>query len=236
MTSESPKIDFVIPAYNAQGTITRTLESLQKQTDSRWRAIVVDDGSSDATGQAVEAIDDGRLSLRCQENAGPSVARNLGFGHGFGPLVCFLDSDDTIHEAFVEMMVPIAEEHPIGASCGYDYRSNEGELLHRVPAMGASRWTRSAMLALDPPAIMSMVYKRRVLDQLTSMGDLFNPKFRAFEDWDMLYRLCEAQGWQANAFGRCDSGFGELLVHARLALFVYGEALGAGARFDSIKV
>tara|TARA_R110002072_G_scaffold42064_21_gene118957 strand:- start:246869 stop:248200 length:1332 start_codon:yes stop_codon:yes gene_type:complete len=204
MTSESPKIDFVIPAYNAQGTITRTLESLQKQTDSRWRAIVVDDGSNDATVEAVVAIGDGRVSLRRQDNAGPSAARNFGFGHGRAPLVCFLDSDDTIHEPFVELMVPIASEHSIGASCGYDYRSAEGDQLHRVPAMGVSRWTRSAMLALDPPAIMSMVYKRSVLDQLVSMGDLFNPKLRAFEDWDMLYRLCEAHGLQANAFGRCE--------------------------------
>ncbi len=238
MINESPKIDFVIPAYNARGTIARTLASLLNQTDPRWRAIVVDDGSSDATGEAVALIGDDRVSLRRQENAGPSAARNLGFQYGCAPLVCFIDSDDTIHEAFIEQMAPIASEYPIGASCGYDYRGAGGEQLHRVPAMGASRWTRSAMLALDPPAIMSMVYRRTVLDQLAATGDLFNPKLRAFEDWDMLYRLCEAHGWQTNAFGRCDQALAsywctqDSLCSSMATLWEQGRSL-IGAKCDS---
>ena len=204
MTIESPKIDFVIPAYNAQRTIDRTLASLLNQTDPRWLAIVVDDGSTDATGESIDAVGDPRISVHRQDNYGPSTARNHGFRLGRASFVCFLDSDDTIHEEFVQRMVPIASDSLIGVSCRYDYRGDEGEQIHRVPAMGASRWTRSAMLTLDPPAIMSMVYKRSVLDQLASTGDLFNPQLRAFEDWDMLFRLCEAHSWQVNAFGSCD--------------------------------
>lgn len=204
MSVDQPQIDFVIPAYNAQETILRTISSLQAQSDPRWVAIVVDDGSTDSTVQIVEEINDPRVQVHSQLNAGPSAARNYGYGIDASPLVCFLDADDTVHRDFVKRMAPIALGAVLGASCGYDYKGVQGDTLCTVPPMGRHRFERPNMLGLDPPAIMSTVYKRSVLDELMNTGPIFDESMRAYEDWDMLDRLVQREASQAELFGRCD--------------------------------
>ena len=76
----SPSLSFVIPAYNAASTLARTLASLQEQTCPDWQAIIVDDGSSDATLEVAHAAAQGdpRISLHEIAHGGVSRARNFG--------------------------------------------------------------------------------------------------------------------------------------------------------------
>lgn len=96
MTTTQTLISVVIPAYNAARFIGQTLESVLAQTHAALDVVVVDDGSSDATSQVVEALAarDGRVRLVRQPNAGVSVARNRGAAEARGPVLAFLDADD----------------------------------------------------------------------------------------------------------------------------------------------
>lgn len=89
-------ISVVIPAYNAEETIERALESVLNQTHRDLEAIVVDDGSNDGTTDIVEfyARRDSRVRLLRKEHAGPSAARNAGIDAATREWLAFLDADD----------------------------------------------------------------------------------------------------------------------------------------------
>lgn len=93
-----PLVTVVIPAYNAEKYIAETVGSLRAQTLTDWQALIVDDGSTDATGDAAACAfgDDTRFRIIRQENAGVSAARNRGLAEAQGTYILFLDSDDTL--------------------------------------------------------------------------------------------------------------------------------------------
>ena len=85
-----PLVTVVIPAYNAEKYIEETLDSLRAQTLTDWQALIVDDGSTDATAQIAgnAAAKDARFRLIRQENAGVSAARNRGLSEAQGRISC----------------------------------------------------------------------------------------------------------------------------------------------------
>lgn len=92
-----------MPAFNAAALIVRAIHSVVAQTDGDWELIVIDDGSSDATPQLVESIQDSRVRLLRQPPSGlPAVARNNGIREARGQYVAFLDADDVWHPKKLE--------------------------------------------------------------------------------------------------------------------------------------
>lgn len=102
------RITFVIPAYNAQQTLRRTIQSVLKQTDERYQIILVDDGSVDETGRIgkayVERYPD-RVRYLYQENKRQGGARNAGLSLVETDYVSFLDSDDWLMPDYVERIL-----------------------------------------------------------------------------------------------------------------------------------
>ena len=93
--SPPPHFSVVMPAFDAAASIVRAIHSVVAQTHGDWELIVIDDGSSDATAQLVEAVHDSRVRLLRQPPSGlPAVARNVGIREARGEYVAFLDADD----------------------------------------------------------------------------------------------------------------------------------------------
>ena len=115
-----PQVTVVIPAYNAEKYIEETFDSLRAQTLEDWEALIVDDGSTDATAQIAETASeaDARFRLLRQENAGVSAARNHGLREAQGTYILFLDSDDTLTadslRAFCETLDKTGADAAIG--------------------------------------------------------------------------------------------------------------------------
>lgn len=97
----------VIPAYNAEVFLERTLRSALGQTHSNIEVIVVDDGSTDRTRVIAEAVatDDDRVRIISVPNGGVAKARNIGITEARGEYVAFLDADDLWHPTKVERQV-----------------------------------------------------------------------------------------------------------------------------------
>jgi glycosyltransferase involved in cell wall biosynthesis len=87
------KISVIIPVYNRSGTIKRAVDSVLSQTVKPYELIVVDDGSTDETGDLLKSYGN-RIILLRQENRGVSAARNAGIKIARGNWIAFLDSDD----------------------------------------------------------------------------------------------------------------------------------------------
>src|SRR5271157_5460413 len=88
------RVSVVIPLYNKAGYITRTLQSVAGQTFEDFETIIVDDGSTDGSGDLAAEFQDGRFRVVRQANAGPGAARNRGIEEARGELIALLDADD----------------------------------------------------------------------------------------------------------------------------------------------
>ncbi len=86
-------ISVIITAFNSAAYIGQAIESVLAQTLPADEVLVIDDGSSDSTGEVVRRYQPG-VSYRWQENQGPGSARNLGIRESTGDLLAFLDADD----------------------------------------------------------------------------------------------------------------------------------------------
>ena len=104
---KQPLTSVVIPAYNAEVFLERTLRSALRQTHSNLEVIVVDDGSTDKTrviAEAAAATDD-RVRILSVPNGGVAKARNIGIAEANGEFVAFLDADDLWHPTKIELQV-----------------------------------------------------------------------------------------------------------------------------------
>ena len=100
--NEKPLFSLIIPVYNSQKTIKRTLLSVLKQTFSSYEVIVVNDGSSDSTENILQEFSAySQVTVIHQINAGVSAARNSGMQQARGEYVLFLDADDWVDDNFL---------------------------------------------------------------------------------------------------------------------------------------
>lgn len=109
-----PIISVVIPLYNKEKSISRTIRSVQNQTEQRFELIVVNDGSTDNSVSVVQSLlDSGRIIN--QENAGVSAARNRGVLEANTDLIAFLDADDEWKPGFLNYILRLRNNFP---DCG----------------------------------------------------------------------------------------------------------------------
>ena len=95
-------ISVIVPVFNTEEYLNRCLDSIINSTYKELEIICVDDGSTDCSPEILEqyASIDNRITIIHQDNQGVSVARNKGLESAVGEYVCFIDSDDWIHEQF----------------------------------------------------------------------------------------------------------------------------------------
>jgi len=100
--NEKPLFSIIIPVYNSQKTIKRTLLSVLNQTFNNYEIVVVNDGSTDATLKVLEEFSRySQVTVINQINAGVSAARNSGLQQASGEYVLFLDADDWVDNDFL---------------------------------------------------------------------------------------------------------------------------------------
>ena len=109
-----PEVSAIIPVFNRPDLVVEAIESVLAQRDVQFELIVVDDGSTDSSADAIEnALEDAAAPVRVMQtqNRGPAAARNLGVEAATAPLIAFLDSDDLWHPDKLARQVSFMGEH-----------------------------------------------------------------------------------------------------------------------------
>ena len=112
MISE-PLISVIVPVYNVEGYLDQCLESIVSQTYRHLEILVVDDGSTDSSGDKCDrwAERDERIRVIHQHNGGLSAARNSALDVMTGELVMMVDSDDVLHPDAVSLLLEAMQQH-----------------------------------------------------------------------------------------------------------------------------
>lgn len=124
-----PLISVVIPLYNKELHIARTINSVLAQTISDFELIVIDDGSTDKGPTVVKNFQDRRIRLIHQQNSGVSAARNRGIYEAKTDLIAFLDADDEWTPSFLETVLRLKKKYPEAGiySSAYLFCNSKGE-------------------------------------------------------------------------------------------------------------
>lgn len=129
-------ISIVIPLYNKENLIKRTLDSVFLQTCQDFEVIIINDGSTDNSVKEIEnSFTDPRIRIVSQENSGVSTARNRGIQEANYEYIAFLDADDEWMPDYLENQKRLIEKYPsadIYAS-NYEFRKPDGH--KRLPAI-----------------------------------------------------------------------------------------------------
>ena len=109
---DSPIISIIIPLYNGEKYISRTINSVLNQSFNDFEIIVVNDGSTDDGCNRVNDFSNPKITLVHQKNSGVSAARNKGIEIGKGEYFAFLDADDEWDEFFLEKLIHLTKKYP----------------------------------------------------------------------------------------------------------------------------
>lgn len=115
-------ISVIVAAYNIADYIERGINSIRSQTYQNLEIIVVDDGSTDTTGDICDrlAMKDARVQVIHKENGGPAQARNVGIARAKGSYIGFVDGDDWIDpDMYEKMLGALKEQEADIAICRY---------------------------------------------------------------------------------------------------------------------
>lgn len=124
-------ISVLIPLYNKSKSIVTTISSVLSQTYKDFEILVVDDGSTDGSGEIIQSIKDDRIRYFRKKNGGVSSARNYGIEKAQYDWIALLDGDDLWKPIFLEEMVEMIQRYPkaalYGSGYAFQYINNEDE-------------------------------------------------------------------------------------------------------------
>lgn len=123
MKEVSPLISVIVPVYNVKEYVRKCLKSIVSQTYKNIEVLVVDDGSTDGSGEICDefSLSDSRVKVFHKKNGGLSSARNAGLKKAKGEFVCFVDSDDYVRKDFIGQLYSSVDKNEADiAVCGYN--------------------------------------------------------------------------------------------------------------------
>lgn len=111
-------VSIIVPAYNCIESLECCVGSIRQQTYTNFELMLVDDGSTDGSGELCDklAAEDTRIRVIHKPNGGVSSARNAGIDAATGGYITFCDSDDYLEPDYLEALIQAAESNP---DCGH---------------------------------------------------------------------------------------------------------------------
>jgi glycosyltransferase involved in cell wall biosynthesis len=199
--NQYPLVSVIIPTYNRADLVCNAVENVLAQTWSPVEIIVVDDGSTDRTLEALARFGD-RIRVVSQDNAGPAAARNRGASLARGEFIAFQDSDDLWEPAKLEIQVRLLQR--LGESVPCCLSNSEMHLSNgRVtssfkyalmePRCEQGTWLNVAEVLATRFVLFNqaVVIRHRAWERLNG----FDESLKYLEDYDLPLRLALEGPW-----------------------------------------
>src|SRR4029453_2356300 len=191
-----PMFSVIIPTYNRASFIAKAVDSVLRQSFNDYEIVVVDDGSTDTTRQALQQYGE-RITVVNKANSGVSAARNRGIGNANGKWIAFLDSDDEWKENYLARQVENIRSNPNVIAFitnainihpgGVSHTHFQNTILKRFGMRTFVRIRRPFRAIMNHPHwyLQSIVVRRDVLLR----SRLFDTSLTIAEDLDVIARL-----------------------------------------------
>lgn len=187
----------IIPLYNKQNAIAKTLQSIVLQTYENYEIIVIDDGSTDGSFAMVKQFFNANLNVESRiiykENGGVCSARNVGVKEAKYNYIALLDADDLWERNYLEEQVKLINDFPEAKMWGVNYAETYfGEIAREVPT-GLPKSYRGYVddyfqmkgRVSDLFHSSAVVIKKEIFEQV----GYFDERIKYAEDNDMWFRI-----------------------------------------------
>lgn len=182
-----PQISVIIPLYNKEAIIERSIRSVLVQSFGNFELIIVNDGSTDKSAGVVQGIHDDRIIFIEQENGGPGKARNTGIKHAKGEWTVFLDADDELlPNALINFWGTHSQHEDVDIiDYGTLIKSNTFEKVRTHKERGYinnnfKAWFHGELM----PGSGHSMFRTALLQ-----NNLYNESLRRYEDAELLFRF-----------------------------------------------
>lgn len=130
------KVSVIVPVYNVEGYLAKCLDSLISQTLEGLEILVVNDGSTDRSGEIIQQYAGkypGKIKAFNKDNGGLSDARNYALDRVTGDYIGFVDSDDYVEETMFQEMLELAQKHDAGmVICNIQKVDEQGQVVQKL--------------------------------------------------------------------------------------------------------
>lgn len=128
-------ISIIIPVYNGERFIRKCYQSLTNQSEDKWEAIFINDGSTDGSLSMLHDLQamDSRVKVIDKNNEGVAVARETGIANASGDIITFLDIDDTLQADALQKFETGFSGHDVDVVvAGINIRSEKGDMIGKI--------------------------------------------------------------------------------------------------------
>lgn len=183
-------VSVLIPAYNAEKTIHRCLDSILAQTYCDIEVIIVNDGSKDSTLAELQVYEkkDERVKVIDQLNCGVAAARNTALDNARGAYILYVDADDWIEPNMVERLLKLVGDGDI-VFCGND-NADTSDRVMCVDKTETEIWgqQRQMLEFMKHKRMTGMLWNKLIRRSITD-GCWFNEKTGYGEDAEFLWKI-----------------------------------------------
>jgi len=190
ISSSDDKISIIIPTYNREKLLIRSIKSILNQTYQNFEIIIVDDFSKDNTKNIINIFNDNRIRyIRLRKNKGASFARNIGIKKATGKYISFQDSDDIFHFDKLEKQINNLIKH----DSDFDFCkicvhfSNNNLIIFPNNTQEKEILNKNVTYELcngNFISTQSILVKKYYIEKY-----LFDPKFPKYQDYDLVLRM-----------------------------------------------
>lgn len=186
LKANRPLVSIIIPCFNCEKWVQQAVESCLNQTYPNIEIIVVDDGSTDGSLDALRGFVP-RIRLETGPNRGGNCARNRGFALSTGQYIQYLDADDYLEPDKIARQVEFLEETKADAVYG-DWRlrrhlpGSSFSYLDKIEVSGVQQNILASLLSFWLVNGGAALYRRRVVNQVGGWDETLH----AFQDMDFL--------------------------------------------------
>ena len=185
-----PKISIIVPLYNKERFIKKTISSVLEQSFSDFELIIVNDGSTDCSLDEVHTFDDARIVVVNKDNGGVSSARNAGILRANTDWLFFLDADDVLQEDCLRVLYELHERHVDADICC-------GNFIMQYPNIACECYCKEKKECVVQNNFKDFYNQRFFLrtgifivrrDVLDKTG-LFDENLSLFEDLELFFKM-----------------------------------------------
>ncbi len=181
------RVSVIIPAYNSEKFIAEAIRSVLRQTYADLEILIIDDGSTDATGDVARGFSDPRIKYIRRENGGTAAARNTGIKNSTGVYIAFLDHDDIWMPDKIERQVGFLEE--TGAKAvfcnGIEIPSERPMLADGILETGVHDLYESTLSGKSNLTPSSLLINKEAIEKTR----LLEENIPGIDDWDFSISL-----------------------------------------------
>lgn len=186
-----PFFSIVIPTYNRADRIGKTINSVQQQLNKDYEIIIIDDGSTDNTGEVVSQYLSKNVIYRKIANSERGFARNRGIDLSRGKYITFLDSDDIYYPEYLNNAFEsiVKQDYPEFLHLAYEIKDESGRILQQIN--GLQNNDISIFIKGNPLSCLGIFLKRTITDRYRFVEDR---SLAGSEDWELWIRVAANYG------------------------------------------